>query len=466
MNSNIPTILITGSVGKTVTLRYINHILYNDYKFKTLYFELNEHNKLSKAIINGLEHIDIEVYRLGFEFVTEGCLDAHEQESFLVHEIARENKVDVILAKNSVLNMYFNVIVCGLSNIDYDRTIDIEETLNKAFSNFFLNDGVPLVSSPQPKILASEIYNICKAGSVPLFKANFYHLKYINCETGIKTRYSYLNLALALVMCKIFLNNFTNKEFKKYDISRYKKVESPNGMIYLCSYINPLPMLKNIEFKEYSKYYVYASTPNLNFYIEIGGTFKASNLLITQFNRFIDSKRIQDEKATIVPLLIFSCLPSNELFLTTMPLTTFDFEHFFIVDYNLKGYSFDKLFPVFQDPSKAFYLKNYDENDEWTRTMYESVTYIYSDEKLVEQRKKSMSALDEYYGLEENIQKCSVEILPKNPTITVDALSHVKNWLCRLAKKYPKIQYYVLCTGCKKLVNDIFETFELENPII
>lgn len=461
MNSNIPTILITGTVGKTVTLRYINHILHNDYKFKTLYFELDQNNKLSKAIVNGLEHIDLNLYRLGFEFVTEGCLDAHEQEAFLVHEIARENKVEVILGKNSILNMYFNVIVCGLSNIDYCRTIDIEEILNNVFSNFYLKDGVPLVSSPQRKDMGSEIYNICKAGSIPLFKANFYHLKYINYDTGIKTRYSYLNLALALVMCKIFLNNFVNKEYIKYGIERYKKVECPFGMIYNCSYLNPLPLVKNIDFKEYSKSYVYSESSNLNFYVEIGGTFKSSNLLINQFNRFIDSKRILNPNTTIIPLLIFSCLPSNELFLTTMPLTTFEFEHFFIVDYGLKGYSFDKLFPVFDDPHKVNLLKNYKENDEWTRTIYEAVTYIYSDETLLEQRKKSMSPLDEYYGLEENIHKCSIDVLPKNPSITVDSLPYIKKWFCRLAKKYPKIQYYVLCTGCKKLVDDIFETFEL-----
>lgn len=461
MNSNIPTILITGSVGKTITLRYINHILYNDYKFKTLYFELNEDNKLSKAIINGLEQIDIDIYKLGFEFVTEGCLDANEQEAFLIHEIARENKVDVILGKNSMLNIYFNVIVCGLTNIDYDRAIDVEETLNRMFSYFYLKQDVPLVSCPQPKVLSVEIYNICKAGLVPLFKANFYHLKYINFDTGIKTRYSYLNLALALTMCKIFLNNFNGKEYRKYDITRYKKVECVSGMINLCSYVNPLPMVKNIEFREYSKNYVYTPAPNLNFYVEIAGTFKATNLLVSQFNRFIESRRMQDENVTVVPLLIFSCLPSNELFLTTMPLSTFDFEHFFIVDYNLKGYSFDKLLPVFENPQKYFNLKSYKQNDEWTRTIYEAVTYIYSDENLIGQRKKSMSPLDEYYGLEENVKKCSVDILPKNPTITVDTLPYIKKWLTRLAKKYPKIQYYVLCTGCKKLVDDIFETFEL-----
>lgn len=459
MNSNIPAILITGTVGKTVTIKYISHILYNFYKFKTLYFELNEENNIEKVLINGLEKIEIQSYRNGIDSILLEGLSPEEKECFLINEIAKDNEVEVIISKNTNLNIYLNVVVCGVTNIDYDRSMDIEQNLSHIFRHYILRNNVPLVTCPQSKVIMPEIFNICKAGSIPLFKAPFYHLKYINYETGIKARYSYINLALALIICKIFLNNFDFKIFKPYDINNYKKIESTCGHIYNCSYLYPLPRVKDIDFKEYSKVYTVSDIPNINLYLETAGTFKSTNLLINQFNRYIESKKLRT-KSTIVPIIFFSCLPQNELFLTLLPLTTYEFLHFYIIDYKMKGYEFDKLLGVFEDPSNIYNLKKYSQNEDWSKTMYEAITYIYNEDSMTEQRLKSLSPLNEYYGLEENIKLCHLKNLPVTPNITLDTLPYIKKWISRLAKKYSSIEYHILCTGCKKLINDIFENFE------
>ena len=36
--------------------------------------------------------------------------------------------------------------------------------------------------------------------------------------------------------------------------------------------------------------------------------------------------------------------------------------------------------------------------------------------------------INEYFGFEENIDKCKVTVLPKPPSITVDEISYINKW--------------------------------------
>jgi hypothetical protein len=343
--------------------------------------------------------------------------------------------------------VHLNPVICGLTTLDYERSMIVKEIIDDNFKYFILQKEVPLVTSFQSSFFLSQIFKVCETNKNPIFKANFHHLKYINYDTKIKSRYGYVNFALALMVCEIYSK--CQKLKNELTLPKFKVCDSDFGKVHLCPLPLPLPKIKNLHFEEYSQLYEHSKYPNLKFYMDPGGTFKSSNLVANQFNRRLEIAR---NTKTVVPLLLFSCEPKCNLFLTLLPLSTIEFQNLFIINYSDKGSSFEKLQYMF---NSLDYLSN-DNNSsfDWTETMFETINYIYSEESLNDRRIKSMSPLNEYYGFEENIDKCILETLPKTPAITVDENNFVNNWLQKLASKNKNIEYYVLVTGCKKIVSD------------
>lgn len=448
---DVPFIVINGSKGKNSTVNYLTYILIQLYNLKILNYEYNEE-------INEIVNVKVNNITLN---LTEIKQDIHNIPGNLninlLEYVCIKYNINFIVCKYNSLIIHFNVIVCGLTTIDYylntmklDR--DVENlTIN---SKGFLREMVPLVTCLHSKDFMLKLFRICNLCLVPIFLTNFYHLKYINYDTGINSRYSYINTAIALVICEI-LNNTYNLDAKNkkllnsiipVDLKKYKTIEYDTYKSLFCKYITPLPNLKNIYLGcDYNN--IKKIDTNLTLYLDSAGSFKSSNLALNWFN----TKNEND-----INMCIFSVESNQDLIKTFLPISNINLETLFLIDYNIKGEDFDNTLINFSGADK----ENEDFNCNWVETTYNIVNYIYTDADFQYARAKSSLPINDYAGLEEikNVSEDEISniIPPKTPNIIVDDTESVIKWIKSLSLNNKNSNFRILVTGCKRLTTDIY----------
>lgn len=404
----IPTIKIEGSKGKTVVCKYIEYIL-------------------------------TKVLKINAIFIDESNL----------HMLDEDINYDVIVTKRSIVHNKFKTVITGLNVIDYDSLMNTlpdttYDLLNK--SPRFLRKNVPLVITNQTEQIFKVIEFICQDSNVPLFVSQLYHLNYINLDTKFTSKYNKVNLCLALTVCQLFKqmykNNYTFNErlFKTVDIYRKKTL--------YCPHFSPIPSLKDLTLGNY--YTKIKKYENLNFYFDVGGSFKGSVLAVEWFESYIKKLPIKNN----ILICIFNIDTQADLIKTLVPLTAVNFATFFIANYNLKGDSFDKIVQSISINKENFDV--IDEPSDWTETIYNTVSYIYNDSSFINPRKFFNNELRESFGFHENFDNPKLRKLPEDiPNIITDdprsILTHI------LQNRSMDNTYHILCTGYKPLINDINE---------
>ena len=133
-------------------------------------------------------------------------------------------KIDFIITKPNLLTKYFKHIVSGLTTIENHDSQDEDYTLNllslNNISDNFIQKNVPLISCAHIKSLTNKIIDICNKKSILFILTNFYHLKYIEYDTKLNTRYSYVNIAIALTILDYIIKFYIPKT-REFDISSY-----------------------------------------------------------------------------------------------------------------------------------------------------------------------------------------------------------------------------------------------------
>jgi hypothetical protein len=458
-----PLVIIGGSKGKFSTCKYFSFISHQLYKYNILSFKYSEtYRVITEIKINDKEILNLGDLRRDVVFHPNFDFNDINEEISLINYICIRYNIDFIVSNINSLIKFGKVISCGLTTVEYHESQNLDYSLEEIFKirepfvysveNSFFNTNVPIIMCPQEKIITNKILDKCLKSNTPVFMTNFYHLKYINFNTGVNSRYSYINLIVALNILA-YLNtiyNIKTKELEDFRYLRYKQSTYGNYRVYLGIIPNKLPILKNINFdlsycgiKKYNK--------NLCFYLDNGGSFKSSNLLIDWFNKNVIKKGVN--------ICIFSCDTDVNLIRTILPLTTIEFETLYIADYNLFGRNVDDLFEDF-DMGEKYKYKLRPQVNNWTETMYELFNLFYTDKKYRYGRKKASIQLNEYAGFEEiKIEKpediYEINLPDKNPDIVVDDLKSIFNWITRISIENSNIQYNVLATGSKFLLEDL-----------
>lgn len=442
---NIPCIVIIGDGGKSITIKYIEYILRNFNKNKTLIFDISETGYIENITINFYEKIDVNPYRLGAELLN---LENEQKEIKILETIAEENGVNVIICKNSRLTPYLNV------KLSVFTFVDTMSNLSNIFSHQVLREKNPLVFNACKLNLFKSIHDICFAGKIPVFISTFHHLKYIEIDTKINSKYSFMNLGLALTACEIFHKLIEQEmplfKFKSSTVNNLYK-------IYTCGYYSKYN-LKQLEFPEYCKLY---SNKNLRLYVEPGGNFKGTNLL--SWNFLTVQKNYSDLNKNVF-ILIYYNKPNSNIIKNFLPLSNLHFNHIFIIDRNDVGKNFEQILEEFklENSENSENLKNSEnyKNFLWTETIHEAISFIYNESDMEKSRKLAFYPLAEYYTPKEEMENVYFStLLPKMPIITVDELTHIYKWIEKLTSTYNNAVYHILCTGCKSVVNETMKAF-------
>lgn len=424
-----PTIIINGSTGKSLTLKYLNHILTNKYNLTTLYLEIDDKGVVHKSIVfDNTQFKEIQIDKTSLELS-----DHVDQINCLVNEY----KIDVILTKSSPLNLFFNVIVNGLSTIDYnfEHNLDINIIDN---DNFLLRTQTPLVVCPQTKFIMSKILQMTNFNHIPVFVASFFHLKYIEFNTGIKCKYSYICVGLALILSQVFIRSFTDLKLKErvpFELQKYKRIEGYGSQIYFCPYPTSLPSFKTMTVDPYyCRIETFRSLSNVNILTDTAFTFKSLNLVLDTFIKEFDTQKH-------INILIYDPSIKQDVMKSILPLSTIDFEMIFILETQIEGLTFTSLKEIFNKPREVCNF----EFGLWNESVYNSFNYIYNSEDMVIYRKNARVVLNEYSGLEELFdQHTPLKTVPNLKGLSIDKLDSILKWLYRTATNNKDVTYNVL----------------------
>lgn len=463
-----PFIVIQGTKGKASTVKYLSYSLHQLLNLNVLTYETDETKKnIIRVNINNKFDVNLTEIRKdikNFEY---------ENDYVLLDYLIVIYSIDVVVCIYNLLIEYYNVIACGLTTIEYDESQNIDYSVKLLTENCynFLRKDVPLVVCPYNKPFNLKLFEICYYYQVPIVMTSFFHLKYINFDTRIESRYSYINLAIALTLNEIFYRCINNKKFykdtlvikkplemKQFNPLEYKQSLYATYPFKLCPYPKRLPNFKNLNFG-YEYAYVNKINPNLVLYSDAAGSYKSSNLLIDWFNT--KSYFYQNSKNKNIKICIFSCDTNVDLVKTLLPLTNIDFDTFFVVDYGEKGRSYDTILSAFENPKNIEHIYIDDNDYSWTETIYEILNIFYNDNNYVYGRRRASLRLNEYEGLEEfaneNIQDLSHIRLPFVPNIIVDDIKSIIEWIFNLIKNNKDKTYHILITGQKKLIKDFYQ---------
>lgn len=435
-----PTIIINGSTGKSLTLKYLNHILTDKYKLTTLYLEIDDRGVIGKGFIcNKNEIRKIEVSEL------QGDLNDQIQ---LINSIVEKNQVNVILTKSSPLNLFFNVIVNGLSTIDYsmDHNLDINLINN---DNFLLRTQTPLVVCPQTKFVMTKLLQMTNFNRIPVFVSSFFHLKYIEFDTGIKSKYSYICVGLALILSQVFIRSFENLELKTrlpFDRQKYKKVEGYDSQIFFCPYPSILPSFKSIIIDPYyCRVQKFRDLENMKVLTDAAFTFKSLNLVLDVFTKEFN---VKDH---INILIIDPCI-KQDIIKSILPLSTIDFEMIFVLENQLEGLTFTSLKEMFDKPRDVCSF----EFGSWNESVYNCFNYVYNSKEMMIYRKNSRVPLNEYSGLEELFdQHTPVKEVPILKGLSIDNLESITKWLYRTGLNNKHLTYNILYLPTKSTFKEL-----------
>lgn len=413
----IPTIIISGTLGKTTTSKYLEYIFQKVLNYKVLQFELNESNLLKNVMINS-EEIDISTYRNEYILTGVSFRNLSSLETGLLIYIAKQNGVNLIISRFEMENL--DVKLSIITTLDKERRPDF----------IYIKEKVPVITCGQSDINMNKIKKLCQ-GKCPLVKSGFRYLKdELKLNTGINSRYGYINLSLALTAANFYING-------------YKEITFKNN-IFRGKYLTPYPDFKDLDFPKCCKKY---KIGNVNFYIDKAGSYKSTNLLVHNLY-FLNQPMF----------CIFDCEIYSDLMGILLPLSNLNIDQFYIVDYERKGISFNNI----KDNYENKIVKDEIITD-WTQTIYECINYIYNNSSFKDIRRTSFYKSDEFFLDYEIDKRIMGDILPPTPIINIDKIIFIKKWIEKLSQNELDNQFNILCTGSSKLINDIFEIFELKN---
>lgn len=401
-------IVVNGSVGKTSTLKYVEHILHKNCKINIMTLTFNE-----KYIITEVKVNDAKV-----EF---NNLDENVK-IITIEDLRRiylEHKVDVILSISNPLDKFFNKIVCGITTIDYLGNL-------REAGDDFLQDNIPVITAVQSGIILAGLNKACSFKKIPLLLSEHFHLKYIDFDIGLKKKYNYPNAALGIALADVYMKFY--KDGKLLDITKYKTTNFNNCKILSYQFHPVLPILKDISFKKY--YGDIITRKNVNLYLDTGCSFRGSCDTINWFES--ESQKSQN---TVVKMCIFYPESNMDLIKIMLPISTVNFETLYIVDYNDVGPTYEDVLKIFQDKEYEFSNDMY-----WVESIFKCITDIMNNSYYTDMRKFSM----DFQG----------PILPKID-ILVDRLCYVLNWINKYSKTVPEKEFHILCCGSKRLIDDV-----------
>lgn len=455
-----PLILVNGSKGKKSTIKYFSYLAGKFFKYNTLYYNFdNETETLKELIINDSIYINIEEHRKDVSYknlINEYIASNNTlSELSLIAYVIIRYKIDIIITTPNLLSSYFNHILSGLTTIENHESQNIDYSVDLYINSSFIKEQVPLITCSHIKPMTCRIINVCEKFSIPLILANFYHLKYINYDTKLNTRYSYLNVCIALNLIE-YLNKFYNiktREVEQFSYLKYKTSTYNHKKVYVGSYPSSLPSLKGIIFDNTYAHIIQKN--NVKFFIDSGGSYKSTNVICDWFS-VNKSMNIKD-----ISICIFSCDTHIDLVKTLLPLTTINFETLYLIDYNYKGRDFDNIIQNFENTIDVIS----DNNSPWIETMYNAFNLFYNDEKYEFGRKRSALPLNEYMGFDEIKTELDEDIdiikLPKTPNLIIDDIDSILSWIFQMSNSNSNLNYNVLITGSKRIAEDVSNIIEL-----
>lgn len=397
-------IAICGAYGKNLTLIYLNYLLIKaGYKVLLLNLTLDQNIK------------SIYVNNINIEFEKKNDLE-------VVEDIYNRYDCDVVLVKSSRFNSHFSVIIAGIIRIDRLHPVN-------ALEDGFIKRNFPVVITTQTEEVAKEIYGICLTRQAPAFVSEHYHTLYKKHNIGLDISYSYQCYCLALTMSEIFKEMHPKKGvLQLINLVNLKRVK-PNGC-YFYSY--PLPSalpIVNIEFNNY--YGSIIKKGNTTFYLDACNNAIASNYVSKWFEMECHSK-------DVIKLGVFYKEPSNDLIHTMLPISSINYETFYIVDYDTYGNTYDNLRQIFFDDIIII-----GENVPWVQTNYECISGLLNETAYESIRLKYNSKASHF-------------------NIVVDKLESIQSWISKYTEAHSEADFRILITGSKKIVDDMLSYIKNE----
>lgn len=333
MTTILNSIIISGYVGKELTLNFLNKMLILK-GYNVLYLQLDINDNINNIYVNDkiIDYTLIKNNEVIFD------------EMDLVYDIYKEYNCNILITRSSRYNSSLTPLVYGITKYN-----NIEIT--KITNNNFLSQPIPIVSVIQSREIMEHIFNICKKVSSSLIISEHHHFSYIKYKTGLDINYSYQSFLLALNISELI--NFILKD--DADNIPFIKAKLYENNLFKLSLPKNIPMDIQID----TPYYISTmSKYNINFYCDALKTSFVADDVISWF-----SKKISKED---INLCIFNSAPSIELNKIVDSISKIKFETIYIVDYEEIGYSYNDL----------VYLDKYGTipttfND-WAETMYEA----------------------------------------------------------------------------------------------
>ncbi len=442
----IPSIVYQG-IGSSMIIAYNEYFFHNHFHLNTLTFALDENEELKYIRINQNKNINL------FSYNVPKRMDANYEQNVtnLIYEISVQYNVNVILLKSSFLNKFFNISLCVLGAIELHESQDFFVTICENIGANFLRKNVPVITNTliNGEILFRLNDELLKINSF-IIAISSHHLKYINYDTKNNSKYSYINLSIALSTCEVF-NKIYSSKFKASD---YKLIDFNDIKMRQGVYISPLPNISEICFDK--PYNYITKIKNCHFYVDQSGTYKSNNFLVNWFHSH--TKKLK--RKNIVNICILDSNPKIDLIKSMLPITTLDLDQLYVLDYqNKKSRTYDELMFCFDNIHGDFLNSRYD--CPLYKTIYDILIAIYHTEDLKDIRKKSMLSLLENYKINEVIKdKLSNIILPDNvPNIIIDDLKSILGWINKNSNNN-NLEYHILCTGSKEIVTDIMNLID------
>jgi len=270
--------------------------------------------------------------------------------------------------------------------------------LEKLTENSFLSKRAAIITSNQSKEIISKIYGICNKLKIVPFISEHFHYSYIKYNTGINMDYSYLSFTLALNSSEIF----SLMKIDKSANHSFPKVKIYDAIFYKVALPTQLQVKITLDNKYYTKI---IEKYNVRFFCNSVKTASAASEISEWFSR--------NSKPKNVKICIFHMSPSLELIDIVNNLCTNKYNSVYIIDYDEIGFNYRSL----------VYLHKYntipESNSNWTETVYESFS-----------------------------RKVNRNITIDNPTSVID-------WIFKYSGLHEDTQFDVLCTGSKKMIDDI-----------
>ena len=390
-------ISICGAYGKDLTIIYLNYFLVKA-GYKVLLLNLTPEENIHSIYVNGIS--------ISFE---------NKYEFQTIENIYDKYECDVVLTRSSRFDPHLSVIIAGIVRVDRLHPINI-------YQEGFMKRNFPLVITTQTEEVAGELYNVALFKQSVAFVSEHYHLSYIKHDIGPSIGYAYQNYALALTISEMFKEMHPSKGvLNLVKVEKLKRVK-PNGH-YFFSYPLPkeLPILKDVSFGPY--YGNIVKKNNITFYLDATNNATAANYVVKWFELDCLNKEV-------VKLCIFYKEPSNDLVHTMVPLSTVNYETFYIVDYDTYGNTYKNLKQIFFEDVIVI-----GDNVPWIETSYECISGIINDSAYEPIRRKYNPKVSQF-------------------NIIVDNLSSIHSWIDKYTTSHNETDFRILIAGSKRIIDD------------